>query len=67
LLELAHRGAGIAELEARPVLRAIAPVLGRFTSFRQGLFQLSDVVFFVALTYFGLLVATRALAGRREA
>ncbi|MCB9598746.1 MAG: hypothetical protein H6724_10795 [Sandaracinus sp.] len=66
-LELAHRLASIADLEHRPILRAIAPVFGRFTSFRQGLFQLSDVVFFVLLTYLGLRVATRALAGRREA
>lgn len=65
LLELSHRLASVVDLEVRPVLRAIAPVFGRFTSFRQGLFQLSDVVFFLGLTYFGLLVATRALAGRR--
>ena len=59
--------AGIAELEARPWMRAIAPVFGRFTSFRQGLFQLSDLVFFACVIYFGLLVATRELAGRRQA
>lgn len=67
LLELTHRVAGIAELEARPWMRAIAPVFGRFTSFRQGLFQLSDLVFFGCVIYFGLLVATRELAGRRQA
>lgn len=65
LLELSYQVATVAELGVRPWLRAVAPVWGRFTSFRQGVLQLSDVVFFFSLIYLGLVLATRALATRR--
>ncbi len=67
LLELSFYVAKITEGPWREQLGALAPVWNHHESFRSGILQLSDIVFFVTLTYVGLAVATRVLARRRGA
>ena len=66
VLELMHYVAGVASLEWRPVLRALAPVWNHYRSFRRGIVQLSDIVHLVAMAYVGLYLATLLLSQRRS-
>ncbi len=65
-LELMYYVAGVASLEWRDALRALAPVWKHHRSFRRGILQLSDVVYLVAMAYVGVYVAVRLLGRRRD-
>lgn len=65
-LELCYFVAQITDGTPARVVAALAPVWQHFQSFRRGLLDLGDLVFFLTLTYLGLLGAIRALAGARR-
>ena len=56
-LELCWYVGDIAEAPWRGWLKALSPVREHHRSFRQGLLQLSDVVFYLGLAYLGLFAA----------
>ena len=65
LLEVSWEVASTADGSLRDVLGYLSLIRKHFVPFRDGLFQLSDVVFYVSLIYFSLLAATRVLKSQR--
>ncbi len=65
LLEICWWVARIAEPPLSEVLASFAPFYKHFQSFRSGIVQLSDVVFFLSLIYLVLLASTRMLRSQR--
>ena len=57
--------AQITEGEVHTVLEHLSIYVKHFMPFRRGMLQLSDVVYYLSLTWFGLLAATRVLQSRR--
>ncbi len=64
-LELSWFVAKITDPPLKTVIAWASPVWNHYQSFRKGLLQLSDVTYFVTLTYFTLLAAVRVLRGQR--
>ncbi len=57
--------ARVADPPLREVLRYLAPFDQHFLPFQRGMLRLSDVVFFVSVSWFALLAATRVLHSQR--
>ncbi len=65
ILELSWFIARISDPPLQDVIAHLAPVWKHYTSFRQGLIQLSDIVFYLSMIYISLLAATRVLQSQR--
>ncbi|MEM9074332.1 MAG: hypothetical protein AAGE52_37910, partial [Myxococcota bacterium] len=66
VFELSFYVAGVASLEWRPWLRALAPVWNHHESFRRGIVQLSDVVYLLSVAAVGVYAAGRSIGERRQ-
>ena len=65
LLEMCWWIAKVTDPPFQPIIAYFAPYMKHFHPFRQGLLQLSDVVFYLSMIYFSLLAATRVLKNQR--
>jgi ABC-2 type transport system permease protein len=65
MLHFIYWVAQITEGEVHTVLEHMSIYVKHFMPFRRGMLQLSDVVYYVSLTWIGLLAATRVLQSRR--